>query len=108
MTKQQKQIIFGVWLAFIMSLFVAVSPLHASPNYGFPPVQVKPSDDLVLMHLEYTYGGGATIRCSDPNDCYRKRLDLEARGAATYCNRITVTVNGKVVGWKDYYRWRVE
>ena len=36
MSKQQKQIIFGVWLAFIMSLFVAVSPLHASENETVP------------------------------------------------------------------------
>lgn len=78
----------------------------AQANYGFPPAQATQSDDLVLMHLEYTYGGGATIRCSSPNDCYRKRLDLEARGAEVYCKRITLTVNGQVRGVKDYFRWR--
>ena len=92
----------------IKSLLLTLALLvgTAQANYGFPPIQAQQSDDLVLMHLEYTYGGGATIRCSSPNDCYRKRLDLEARGAEVYCKRITLTVNGQVRGVKDYFRWR--
>ena len=96
------KVVYGAMLFTL--LFMAVQVARA--DYGFPPIQSKPSDDLVLMHLEYTYGGGATIRCASPSDCYRKRLDLEARGADVYCNRITLTVNGKIRGWKDYYRWR--
>lgn len=84
-------------LAFI--LFVASSPLHASQNYGFPPTPPQPT---VLMHIEYSYGGGGTYKCADLRDCYVKHLDFEARGAEQYCRKIVITEDGVVRWWRKY------
>ena len=91
MTKQQKQIILGVWLAFIMSLFVAVSPLHASPNYSFPPRENNP---YVTMDVIKNGPGGGTYVCKDVVTCYQYVRYAEERGATRNCQSIIIKRNG--------------
>ena len=78
-----------------------VTLAKANP-YGFPPVQPLYPKSEILMHVEYAYGGGGTMRCPDLISCYTKRLDFEARGAEFYCRKITITENGKVRWWRQY------
>ena len=99
MTSKQKQIIFGVWLAFIIGMFMAVIPLHASPNYNFP---LKEDNPVVTMDVDKVNGGGGTWRCPSVQACYIKILKAEARGATYYCNSIVIKRNGKVIWWRKY------
>ena len=99
MTKQQKQIIFGVWLAFIMSLFVAVSPLHASPIYDFPPRNNNP---VVTMDVIKNGPGGGTYRCKDVVTCYDYVRTAEERGATRDCKSIIIKRNGYPVITREY------
>ena len=99
MTKQQKQIIFGVWLAFIMSLFVAVSPLHASPIYDFPPRNNNP---VVTMDVIKNGPGGGTYKCRSVIECYRYVRAAEERGATEGCQTIVIKRNGYPVITRKY------
>ena len=79
----------------------------AQADYGFPPssaglAPATPPQPTVLMHIEYSYGGGGTYKCADLRDCYVKHLDFEARGAAQYCRKITITSDGQVRWWRKY------
>lgn len=79
----------------------------AQANYGFPPASAgllpaTPPQPTVLMHIEYSYGGGGTYKCADLRDCYVKHLDFEARGAEQYCRKIVITEDGVVRWWRKY------
>ena len=74
----------------------------AKANYGFAPAPPTPPQSTVLMHIEYSHGGGGTYRCADLKDCYVKHLEFEARGAEHYCRKLTITEDGVVKWWRIY------
>ncbi len=56
----------------------------------------------ITMDVEKTNGGGGTYQCLTFRECYIKVLQAEERGAAQYCERITIKRNGRVVWWRTY------
>lgn len=70
-------------------------------TYDFPPT-AEDFNPNVLMHIQYSHGGGGTWQCGSPNYCYRKVLEYEARGAEHYCRKITIVEDGKVIWWRTY------
>lgn len=90
---------------FFIAILVVFGVLFYSDskaNYSFPPAPPTPPQSTVLMHIEYSYGGGGTYKCADLKDCYVKRLNFEARGAEQYCRKITITEDGVVKWWRKY------
>lgn len=99
MNKYERAGIGIMWAGFIISFLILVQEAANASPYGFPPTPPQPT---VLMHIEYSNGGGGTHKCADLRDCYVKHLDYEARGAAQYCRKITITSDGKVRWWRKY------
>ena len=70
----------------------------ANASYKFP---YPDKNDKITMDVDHTNGGG-TYNCPSVQACYIKVLEAEARGAAQYCNNITIKRNGKIIWWRKY------
>lgn len=110
MTKKQKNFIGVAWVAFIVGMLVAVSPIQASYGYNFPPRENNP---VITMDVYKNGPGGGTYKCTSVVACYSYVRAAEDRGAVQYCNKIVIKRNGYPVITRDYekrreFRWTTE
>jgi len=63
--------------------------------------------DLITMDVvKQSQTGGGTWICPSVQACYIKILEAEARGAAQYCESITIKRNGSIVWQRQYQNKR--
>ena len=59
--------------------------------------------ESITMDVVKTYGGGGTWVCPSVRACYIRVLEAEARGAAQYCESITIKRDGRIIWWRKYH-----
>jgi hypothetical protein len=86
--------------AMILTWVIAIGIIgnKAMANYDFPY-----AEPYITMDVEKTAGGGGTIVCPSVQACYIYTLKQEARGAAEYCDSITIKRNGKIIWQRKYW-----
>jgi hypothetical protein len=96
MMKNTKRLVTALLIICTVSIVVVAN--KAVANYSFPY-----KDKKITMDVVKTYGGGGTWVCPSVRACYVKVLEAEARGAAQYCESITIKRDGRVVWWRKYH-----
>jgi hypothetical protein len=83
-------------IMLVILLLFSSDKSEAGSNYSFP------YSDSITMDVVKTYGGGGTWVCPSVRACYIRVLEAEARGAAQYCESITIKRDGRVIWWRKY------